>query len=90
MSSSSASSRRTTPPTATLSVDGIRTVIADYLGVGVAQVTDDIRFDDFGADWLDRLEIMMIIEDRLVGFEITDEHIDQIESVGDLMRLVGR
>jgi acyl carrier protein len=88
MISSSLSSRRTTSPAGDLSTDSIRALVAEYLGVGLDRVTDDARFDDFGIDWLDRLEMMMIIEDRLVGIEISDDHIDQIESVGDLVRVL--
>jgi acyl carrier protein len=42
--------------------------------------------DDLGADWLDRLELMIVIEDQFAGVEITDEDVDQIEVVGDLIR----
>jgi acyl carrier protein len=50
-------------------------------------VTDEAHFtDDLGADWLDRLELMMVIEDRFTDVVITDEDVDQIEVVGDLIR----
>jgi acyl carrier protein len=42
--------------------------------------------DDLGADWLDRLELMIAIEDRFVDVVIRDEDVDQIEVVGDLIR----
>jgi acyl carrier protein len=49
-------------------------------------VTDEAHFaDDLGADWLDRLELMIVIEDRFADVVITDEDIDQIEVVGDLI-----
>ena len=44
--------------------------------------------DDLGADWLDRLELMMVIEDQFAGVEITDTDIDQIEVVGDLIHYI--
>jgi acyl carrier protein len=51
------------------------------------RVTDEAHFtDDLGADWLDRLELMMVIEDRFTDVVITDEDVDQIEVVGDLIR----
>ncbi len=44
----------------------VRTLIAHQLGVDVKRVTDEAHFtDDLGADWLDRLELMIVIEDRL-------------------------
>jgi acyl carrier protein len=50
-------------------------------------VTDEAHFtDDLGADWLDRLELMIVIEDRFPNVVIMDEDVDQIEVVGDLIR----
>jgi acyl carrier protein len=52
-------------------------------------VTDDARFrDDVGADWLDRLEVIIAIEDQVSGFEMTDIVADQIAAVGHLMRAI--
>ena len=41
-----------------------------------------------GADWLDRLELLMVIEDQFAGVEIADADVDQIEVVGDLIRYI--
>ncbi len=50
-------------------------------------MTDEAHFtDDLGADWLDRLELMIVIEDRFPNVVIMDEDVDQIEVVGDLIR----
>src|SRR6266478_3409788 len=52
----------------------IRTLIAEHLRVEVERVTDEARFlDDLGADWLDRLELMIAVEDQFTGLEITDD-----------------
>jgi len=65
----------------------VRTLIANHLGVSVRHVTDDAHFtDDLGADWLDRLDLMISVEDQFVGVEITDDDIDRIQVVGDLIR----
>jgi acyl carrier protein len=37
-------------------------------------------------DLLDRLELMIVIEDRFTDVVITDEEVDQLEVVGDLIR----
>ena len=67
----------------------VRSVIAGHFGIDVDRLTDEARFrDDFGADWLDRLELMIAIEDQVAGIEINDVVVDQIETVGDLMRIV--
>ena len=65
----------------------VRTLIANHLGISVGRVTDEAHFtNDLGADWLDRLELMMVVEDQFAGVEITDEDVDQIAVVGDLIR----
>ena len=67
----------------------IRTLIADHLGVDVKRVTDEAHVaDDLGADWLDRLELMIVIEDQFADVEMTDDNVDQIDVVGDLIRHV--
>jgi acyl carrier protein len=64
----------------------IRTLIANHFGVDVKRVTDEARFtDDLGADWLDCLELMILVEDQF-GVEMKDDDVDQIEVVGDLIR----
>jgi acyl carrier protein len=70
-----------------LASNDVRTLIANQLGVDVKRVTDEAHFtDDLGADWLDRLELMIVIEDRFADVVITDEEVDQLEVVGDLIR----
>jgi acyl carrier protein len=73
--------------TEVLASNDVRALIANQLGVDVKRVTDEAHFtDDLGADWLDRLELMIVIEDRFANLVITDEDVDQIEVVGDLIR----
>ena len=51
-----------------------------HLGVSVARVIDEAHFtDDLGADWLDRLDLMIAVEDQFAGVEITDDDVDRIE-----------
>jgi acyl carrier protein len=53
------SNNQTTP------ISQVRMLIANHLGVSVGRVTDEAHFtDDLGADWLDRLELVMVIEDQ--------------------------
>ena len=67
----------------------VRGVIAEHFGVDAARLSDEARLrDDLGADWLDRLELMIAIEDQVAGVEIDDVMVDQVQTVGDLMRLV--
>jgi acyl carrier protein len=81
------SSEQTTPIKEAFATNDVRTLVADHLGVSVGRVTDEAHFThDLGADWLDRHELMMVVEDQFAGVEITDADVDQIEVVGDLIR----
>ena len=81
------SSQKATATSEVLASLDVRTLIANQLGVDIKRVTDEAHFtDDLGADWLDRLELMIVIEDRFADVVITDENIDQLEVVGDLIR----
>jgi acyl carrier protein len=64
----------------------VRQVIARHFGVKLDRVVDDARLRDFGADWLDCLELLITIEDQVPDVEINDLVAGQIETVGDLMR----
>jgi acyl carrier protein len=67
----------------------VREIIAGHFGIDPARVTDEARFrDDLGADWLDRLEVIIAIEDQVSGFEMADVVADEIDTVGDLMRVM--
>ena len=70
-----------------LATNDVRTLVAKHLGVSVDRVTDEAHFtNDLGADWLDRLELMMVVEDQFAGVEITGADVDRIKVVGDLIR----
>jgi len=66
----------------------IRSVIAEHFGIDADRLTEQARFRDLGADWLDRLELIIAIEDQVPGIEIDDVVVDQIDTVGDLMRVI--
>jgi acyl carrier protein len=67
----------------------IREIVAGHFRIDPDRLTDESRLrDDLGADWLDQLELMIAIEDQLAGFEITDLVADQIETIGDLTRVI--
>ena len=87
MIGSLAPSEQTTAFKEACATNDVRTLIANHLGVSVGRVTDETHFtNDLGADWLDRLELMMVVEDQFPDLEITDADVDQIEVVGDLIR----
>jgi acyl carrier protein len=72
-----------------IEVDEIRAIVARYFDVDVKHVTNEAHFsDDLGADWLDRMELLILIEDQFAAVEIMDGDADQIETVGDLIRYI--
>src|SRR5947207_8622324 len=81
------STEQTTAIKAVFVANDVRALIANHLGISVSRVTDEAHFTtDLGADWLDRLELMMLVEDHFGGLEITDGDVDRIELVADLIR----
>jgi len=69
------------------SINDVRTLVAKQLRVDIEFVTSETHFtNDLGADLLDRVELMLAIEDKFAGVEITDDDVEQIQVVGDLIR----
>ena len=69
--------------------DKVRALIARYLGTDVKQLTDEVHFrDDFDLDSLNRLELLILIEEAFSGVEFSDAAVDRINVVGDLIRYI--
>jgi len=69
-------------------LEEIRSIIVDLLGVKPEEVTRDASFrEDLGADSLDLVELIMEFEDRFGG-TISDEEAQQIETVGQAVDYV--
>ena len=82
-------SEQTTAIKEVFATNDVRTLVANHLGVSVCRVTDEAYFtDDLGADWLDHLELMMMVEDQFPGVEIADDEVNRIQVVGDLIRFI--
>jgi acyl carrier protein len=70
-------------------VDEIRALVAKHLDIDIKHITNEAHLtDDLEVDWLDRLELLMLIEDEFAGVEISDGDSDQIQTVGDLIRCI--
>ncbi|TFI87575.1 acyl carrier protein [Carnobacterium divergens] len=63
-------------------------IIVERFGVDNEKVTSELTFkDDLGADSLDIVELVMELED-VFGTEISDEDVEQIETVGDAVKYI--
>lgn len=68
--------------------DKVKEIIADKLGVDLAKVTDEARFvDDFGADSLDTVDLVMALEEEF-DIEISDKEGQEIQSVKDAIDFI--
>ncbi len=77
------------PPHVHFDASKIRALIAKYLGIDAERLTDEVHFrKDFDLDSLDRLELLLLIEDEISGVEFSTAAVEQIEVVGDLIRYV--
>ena len=82
--------RATTRTESSVDINKLRVLIAEHLEVDVRHVTDDAHLNrDLGADWLDRLELIILVEE-IAGVEITDDEANQIEVVRDLIYYINK
>jgi acyl carrier protein len=66
----------------------VKQIIMDQLGVEASDVTDTSSFvDDLGADSLDRVELVMALEETF-GIEIPDDDAEKIVTVQDAVNYV--
>ncbi|EEG74280.1 acyl carrier protein [[Clostridium] hylemonae DSM 15053] len=69
-------------------LEKIKSMVADNLGVEESTITEASSFkDDLGADSLDLFELMMALEEEF-GVEIPTEDLEQIVTVGDVIKYV--
>ncbi|MBR1734251.1 MAG: acyl carrier protein [Alphaproteobacteria bacterium] len=66
----------------------VKAIISDKLGVEIEKVTDDARFiDDFGADSLDTVDLVMALEEEF-NIEISNKEGQEIQSVKDAITFI--
>jgi len=71
--------------------EAIAELIADRSDVDVAEVTMESRFQDFGIDSLDTVEMLFDLEDKLsekLGKSVEVELDQKVETVGDLVAFI--
>lgn len=63
-------------------------IIVEQLGVEESEVTPDAKFvDDLGADSLDTVELIMVLEEEF-GIEIPDDDAEKIVHVKDVVQYI--
>ncbi len=66
----------------------VKEIISDKLGVDIEKVTNEARFiDDFGADSLDTVDLVMALEETF-NIEISNNESQDIQSVADAISYV--
>ena len=66
----------------------IKNVIVEQLGVSADEVVPEASFvDDLGADSLDLVELIMVLEEAF-GREIPDEDAEKIQTVQDAINYI--
>ena len=67
----------------------VKEIIADHMGLDVADIINISTFVDLGMDSLDEIEIVMAIETEY-GITIPDEDAENIKTVGQLVSYIKR
>lgn len=69
-------------------IDRVKAVVADQMCVSESEVKPESHLtEDFNADSLDLIEMIMTVEDEF-GIEITDEEAEKISTVQQLVGCV--
>ena len=67
--------------------DMIAELIADRIGCGKEEITEESRFDELGIDSLDTVELTIDLEDRIGK---TIELKEKVATVGELVAYIGK
>ncbi len=66
----------------------VKDIIVEQLGVKPDQVTMEAKFiEDLGADSLDIVELIMVLEEEF-GYEIPDDEAEKLLTVGDVIKYI--
>ena len=66
----------------------VRTMLAEQLEIDEDRITMDSNImEDFDADSLDVVDMVMSLEDEF-GIEVPDEEVEKLRTVGDVVRFI--
>ena len=72
------------------SMDRIKKIIVDQLGVDESKITENSSLvDDLGADSLDIVELIMAFEEEF-DIEIPDEDAEKMKTIGDAVKYLSK
>jgi len=69
------------------SLEKIRGIISDQLDIEIEKISSETTFEEIDADSLDLVELVMALEEEF-EIEISDEEIEKIKSVGDVVSYI--
>ena len=63
--------------------DKVKEIVHKQLGVSMEKIVDSSNYsDELGADWLDRVELLMAFEEEF-GISIRESDAEKIDTVGN-------
>lgn len=69
-------------------LERLKKIVSEQLDINEEEINSDSSFqDDFGADSLDIVELIMALEDEF-ELEIEDEEVEKLKTVGDAVEYI--
>ena len=65
----------------------VKEIVAEQLEADIEKLTPETTFESIDADSLDIVELVMALEEQF-ELEISDEEIENIKTVGDVVRFI--
>lgn len=69
--------------------EALKNIVAEQLSIKTEDISDTSTFDELGADSLDRVEVVMKIEEAL-NIELNDDEMERITTFSVLVDYVDR
>ncbi len=71
-----------------MALDKVKSLLANQLNIDESNIEESSKIiDDLGADSLDVVELLMVLEDEF-GVSISDEQALEIKTVGDIVKII--
>ena len=70
-------------------LDSIKKILSEQLGVDEDSITETTSVEELGADSLDLVEIVMAIEEEY-NIQIDDGAVEDLKTVGDILAYISK